>query len=271
MLWRLRDAPAIVRLLGVIHASPADRRIRYLVLELATDDLHGYMSYLYKRQRLTESGLRRIAIDILTGLAGMHAMSAYHRDLKPKNVLVFASADGSIAYKLGDVGESRIVIEGMLSQLTGFVGSPLYRAPETGGGDYDGRADVFSFGILLAELVLVYMAPGPPVDMNSAATRRNAFVARAVAFAEESGMDVLAMLIQGCCETDKGKRLTSTAALDLAKALQNDLPPQVCADACWLVLFLLLIATDDHVVLLAGAQTLTAVYAWACYSNLTSL
>ena len=94
-----------------------------------------------------------IAIKIASALAAAHAANVVHRDLKPENVIVTPSGevkvvDFGIAHI--DGGESpRLTREGAV------LGTPGYMPPEQLlGGAVDARADVFAFGVVLAETLL---------------------------------------------------------------------------------------------------------------------
>ena len=109
-----------------------------LYLRLAQDVVRG-MVYLHSRDFVDErSGLRQLCV--------------MHRDLKPDNVLIteFSSA------KLADFGVSRTKAQpGEVDAQMTLVGTPLYAAPELmNGSPYDESADVYSFGMLLLDLVV---------------------------------------------------------------------------------------------------------------------
>ncbi len=92
----------------------------------------------------------RLVVGICQGLAHAHANGIIHRDIKPSNVLL----DQSAMPKIGDFGLARPidrqVLEGEL-----VYGTPHYTAPEVveSPRSVDQRADIFSVGVLLHELL----------------------------------------------------------------------------------------------------------------------
>ncbi|MEM7789596.1 MAG: serine/threonine-protein kinase, partial [Bacteroidota bacterium] len=92
---------------------------------------------------------------ILDGVAHAHDAGWLHRDLKPSNILLEAGSEGMVP-KVADFGlaylaspDTRLTASGIL------MGTPAYMAPEQAARprDVDVRADVFSLGALLFELV----------------------------------------------------------------------------------------------------------------------
>jgi len=86
---------------------------------------------------------------VLAALAYAHANGVVHRDIKPANILL--ARDGTT--KVADFGISRI--EGSdVTRIGDVVGTPNYMSPEQCLGErVDGRADLFSAGALLFELL----------------------------------------------------------------------------------------------------------------------
>ena len=106
--------------------------------------------------RMAVAEIVSIALDIARALAAAHAHGVLHRDLKPENVL--HTPHGGI--KVVDFGLARFepgAAIGDVETLTrpgALPGTPGYMAPEVLRGDpVDARADQFSFGVLLYELV----------------------------------------------------------------------------------------------------------------------
>jgi serine/threonine-protein kinase len=99
-----------------------------------------------------------IAKQMLHGLAMAHEAGIIHRDLKPDNVMV----DDAGHAKILDFGLAKFIRNDKKSSPTGSIsteeghllGTPSYMSPEQAAGlSVDARSDVFSFGIVLYEMV----------------------------------------------------------------------------------------------------------------------
>ncbi len=90
-----------------------------------------------------------LAISICEGLAHAHMCGLIHRDIKPANV--FVTDDGGV--KILDFGLARLITS-ELTRSNVMVGTVNYMAPEQLRGERaDHRSDIFSFGVLLYELL----------------------------------------------------------------------------------------------------------------------
>jgi hypothetical protein len=110
-----------------------------------------------------------IIVGIVIGMYFVHCGDIIHRDLKPANVLIDqtshypkiadfgVSCDASVNTTTTDGTNTRLSIAPRMDEtmeMTGYVGSPLYMAPEIIiGQSYSSKVDVFSFGVLLYEIV----------------------------------------------------------------------------------------------------------------------
>jgi serine/threonine-protein kinase len=94
----------------------------------------------------------RLAMDIATGMSVAHASGIIHRDLKPANVLI----DDTGLVKIVDFGVAAAQAAGdtQLTKTGYVIGSPKYMAPEQIlGKKVDERADIYSLGVMLYEMV----------------------------------------------------------------------------------------------------------------------
>jgi predicted Ser/Thr protein kinase len=90
-----------------------------------------------------------IIAELCTGLHFAHEQGVIHRDVKPANIWLVP--DGSV--KLLDFGIAKFSSSTMTRQGSVF-GSISYMSPEqVNGGEVDGRADIFSAGVVLYELL----------------------------------------------------------------------------------------------------------------------
>jgi serine/threonine protein kinase len=92
----------------------------------------------------------RLVTEICQGLAHAHENGIIHRDIKPSNILLDLNAQP----KIGDFGLAR-PFECKVEEGQEIFGTPHYTAPEVVDAPYsvDYRADIFSVGVLLHELL----------------------------------------------------------------------------------------------------------------------
>jgi len=104
-----------------------------------------------------------IAAHVADGLAYAHAHEVVHRDVKPANIMILN--DGRV--KITDFGIARMRTADVRTQTGVVLGSPRYLSPEQVlGKRCDTRADTFSLGVILYEMV-TGQAPFNGIDVNS--------------------------------------------------------------------------------------------------------
>jgi serine/threonine-protein kinase len=102
----------------------------------------------------------RLAIEALHGLEAIHRAGIVHRDISPENIMIARDEEGEQHVKLIDLGIAKQGdgTEGNKTKTGMFVGKWKYCSPEhlgmlDAGERIDGRADIYSFGIVLYEML----------------------------------------------------------------------------------------------------------------------
>ena len=126
-------------------------------------------------QQLTPQKRLQLFVPICQAVQHAHQKGVVHRDLKPANILV-SEIDGKPTPKIIDFGVAKATVGKLTDETmsTGFgavVGTLEYMAPEqagTTGEDVDTRADIYSLGVLLYEL-LTGLRPFDGAELRKAA------------------------------------------------------------------------------------------------------
>jgi predicted Ser/Thr protein kinase len=173
------------------------------------------------------------ACDIAAGLARAHASGIVHRDLKPENVMV--TPDGTA--KILDFGLAREAPEAAPPSgeagVTGIAGTPAYMAPEQArGGRVDARADVFSLGVVLYEMLAGKRPFARPRTGELLGSGERRLVAPLGSVAPRTPEE-LVRIVELCLAMDRGSRFANGGdVLDALRSLDRPPPtPSVLAPA----------------------------------------
>ncbi len=150
----MMDHPCIARVFDA-GATPGGRP--YFVMEhVAGVAVNDYCD----TSRLRIKDRLKLFMDICQAVQHAHQKGIIHRDLKPSNILVTLN-DGKPVPKVIDFGIAKATI-GRLTERTLYtetgrlIGTPEYMSPEqagTTGLDVDTRADIYSLGVILYQLL----------------------------------------------------------------------------------------------------------------------
>src|SRR3989454_679657 len=108
---------------------------------------------LNREKQLSIDDATQIAREVASALAYAHSHNVVHRDIKPENILLVSGqavvSDFGIARGIRAAGGEKLTATGV------SVGTPIYMSPEqaTGRGPVDGRADIYSLGCVLYEML----------------------------------------------------------------------------------------------------------------------
>uniref|UniRef100_A0A8C9X2E7 non-specific serine/threonine protein kinase n=1 Tax=Sander lucioperca TaxID=283035 RepID=A0A8C9X2E7_SANLU len=162
-VMRCLEHPHVLKFIGVLYK---DKR-----LNLITEYIEGGTLKDFIRDTDQFPWEQRVsyAKSIASGMAYLHSMSIIHRDLNSHNCLV--KLDNTVV--VADFGLSRLIVEDKVKPLPDkpttkkrvfrridrkkrytVVGNPYWMAPEMlNGKRYDEKVDIFSFGIVLCEII----------------------------------------------------------------------------------------------------------------------
>jgi len=115
-----------------------------------------------------------LLVGVADGLATAHAAGILHRDIKPENILITRSGYA----KLADFGLAKLADDLARKEETGtltegrtrpgmVIGTIAYMSPEQASGKpLDARSDVFSFGVMLYEMLAGRKPFAAPTDLE---------------------------------------------------------------------------------------------------------
>ena len=108
-------------------------------------------SFIRRSGRLTVGKAIYIARQVLEGLAEAHRLGVVHRDLKPQNIMIDQEGNARIM----DFGIARSLKAKGITGAGVMIGTPEYMSPEQAEvKDVDQRSDLYSFGVILYEMLV---------------------------------------------------------------------------------------------------------------------
>jgi serine/threonine protein kinase/Tol biopolymer transport system component len=162
-----------------------------------------------------------IAAQVAAGLAAAHAAGLVHRDLKPDNIMVTRGGQVKIL-DFGLAKQGRTAGDSTATDLTGegvVMGTAGYMAPEQVRGEAaDHRSDLFSFGVVLHEMLSGKRA----FSGSSSVEVMHAILKDEPAELPASVPPELGGIVRRCLEKEPDRRFQSAA--DLAFALRPSSP-----------------------------------------------
>lgn len=152
----MMDHPGIAK---VFDAGETGAGRPYFVMELIRGAK--ITDYCDEHALTTEERLK-LFVQVCQAIQHAHQKGVIHRDIKPSNILVITTADGARQPVVIDFGIAKATVGVHLTDKTLFtavdmlIGTPTYMSPEqtvAASADVDTRADIYSLGVLLYELL----------------------------------------------------------------------------------------------------------------------
>jgi len=137
--------------------SRGEQGFAYIVMELVRGE--SLRDLLRREGKLETARAVSLMRDICAGVGAAHRHGIVHRDIKPDNIIVMPADEDSATerVKVVDFGIAKLrdmAHEATLTEVGAMVGTPFYMSPEQCRGEHlDARADVYSLGALLYEML----------------------------------------------------------------------------------------------------------------------
>jgi serine/threonine-protein kinase len=153
-----REAQAAARLkhssVVVIHDfGTTEEGLQYLVMELVEGD--SLRQLIRQHGVIPATTAVEIVRQVCEALDDAHQHNVIHRDIKPDNIIVRATATG-LRVKVLDFGIAKLRddLAGHLTQTGSVVGTPHYMSPEQClSEELDARSDIYSLGVVMYEML----------------------------------------------------------------------------------------------------------------------
>lgn len=136
---------------AVYDVEPDEELGAYVVMEYLNGE---NLEQIISRGAINMEDFRKIAVESLEGLNVAHRMGILHRDVKPSNIMVNWTPDGTFQTKVLDFGLAKFTArpkqQTSRQDGTSVLGSVHFMSPEqTAGRPLDQRSDLYSLGCVL--------------------------------------------------------------------------------------------------------------------------
>lgn len=164
----------------------------------------------------------RIGIHVSKALANAHKKATLHLDIRPENILFADDADRSLRVK--DFGLARALAESSMTEpIAAGPSAQVYSAPEVlAGGEVDGRSDVYSLGLVMAECLT------GTVPLTGSSTADTYRLRSTEDFDPSTEFGPLRELLRSVCSTERTTRPDAATLVrdldDLAGSLETPDP-----------------------------------------------
>jgi len=209
--------PAIAQIYSAGIEQIGGQLVPYFVMEYVEEGIA--ITRFAQRQELSTRDRVGLIQRAVAAVAHGHQRGVVHRDLKPGNILV--AADGQP--KIIDFGVARstdgdVALTTVHTDAGQLVGTLQYMSPEqlTGSADdLDIRADVYSLGVVLYEL----LAGRPPYDVRNQPIHEAARIVTEAEPAQLSSVSPrfrgdLTTIVTKCLDKDRTRRYSSAAEVE---------------------------------------------------------
>lgn len=132
----------------VVYDAGEHNGLNYMAMEWIAG---GTLKQMIANGRATPEVIRRVLVDVVSGLSAAHSAGYVHRDIKPDNILLRENG-AAVVTDFGIVKALNASLR--LTQTLGTIGSPHYMSPEQLRGEpLDHRCDYYSLGVVLFEML----------------------------------------------------------------------------------------------------------------------
>jgi serine/threonine-protein kinase len=216
--------PSIV---GIFDLGQAEDGSPFLVLELLDGEPLGTK---IQREGFVEP---ETLLDVIAGVSRAldlaHQQGIVHRDMKPANIFMHRNSSSGLIGKILDFGISKVLSSGThqnfsLTKTGTVVGSPAYMSPEQAAGrdDIDGRADVWSLGVVLFE-GLTGLLPHEAPNYNALMVRILTQDVAPIITRKPDLHPRVCEIVDACLQRDRDRRPTAGQLSSMMEAAVRDL------------------------------------------------